>query len=406
LNSLYGLIDDRLRRLEQISGGSVRRPLADRPITALFLIHNMAAWDSVADVISAMKQDPAFDPVVASIDRKFPGESGFGHEDETHLRLEELGIRHIRIRELDREAVPDLMRAIGPDILFRQSHWDADVPPEFSSQNLSFTRLCYISYEMMNLGDHRHGGRDFVLDDDFHRRVWRVFCANSAEKELYRSNALLGGTNVVVTGHPKMARLTRGPEWWPSPRSNLKRIIWSPHHTLGKFGFGLFPACRDDMLAWLRGGEVEIVLAFHPALPSMADATLGQGHFQTFLDEWTALPNGYVFSGGDYGPLFRGSDALVTDGISWLIEYQLMRKPLIYIEREGHDPFNPVGEIARSGFVTVRSAAEAREVAERIFATGDDPAREGRADVLAKLIPPGDPVSNILEALRASFGLR
>ncbi|WP_028928559.1 hypothetical protein [Pseudonocardia asaccharolytica] len=73
-----------------------------------------------------------------------------------------------------------LIKAIEPDVVYRQSQWDADVPDELSTERLGFVRTCLIPYETMNLVVNVAGERtaNTAVDSDFHRAAWMVFCTN------------------------------------------------------------------------------------------------------------------------------------------------------------------------------------------------------------------------------------
>ncbi|MEZ5184115.1 MAG: hypothetical protein R2720_00080 [Candidatus Nanopelagicales bacterium] len=61
-----------------------------------------------------------------------------------------------------------------------------------------------------------------------------------------------------------------------------------------------------------------------------------------------ALPNTETFRGSDTGTcgeLFARRDVCVSDGISMLIEFQIARKSVVYVAREGHRPFNDLGQV-------------------------------------------------------------
>ena len=145
----------------------------------LFLVHYMEAWDSIADVVQLMLVADDFEPIVASLPRRLPGSSDFSHEDLTHARLTALGIPHIRLDGTSLAA--DAVKQLDPDLIFRQSQWDRDIPPAFSATSLRYARLALVPYEMCNLLENppsRSAVHDSASDSIFHRSCWAVFCAN------------------------------------------------------------------------------------------------------------------------------------------------------------------------------------------------------------------------------------
>lgn len=378
-----------------------------RPVKTLFLVHNTSAWESLEPVYFAMLKDKSFKPIIASIDTKII-DGTLGGEEIVHEFLETRGLKHIRLGlDFGAQAI-DILHAIEPDIIFRQSHWDTDIAKWFSAEHLSFTKIAYISYEMMTLvrNELLTDGHDTVVDDDFHRKVWRVFCANEFEKNIYRRNASRRGKNVIVTGHPKMRALLsekRGRNMHNSKR----RIIWSPHHSIDDnwFRFGAFRSCHETMYQTaIANPDITFIFAPHPSLRRSCQTFFEPEFFDAYLERWGKLPNGEIRIGGAYGQLFDESDALITDGISWLFEYQLFDKPLVFLERPDHLPFNEIGEIAAGGLYRTMNIDDAIKYIKSAWESGNDPLRDGRQRAVETLVPRGDIAGNILSAILRELG--
>ncbi|HCR3030472.1 TPA: hypothetical protein ON286_004085, partial [Escherichia coli] len=60
--------------------------------------------------------------------------------------------------------------------------------------------------------------------------------------------------------------------------------------------------------------------------------------------------------------MFKAADLLLIDGISWLLEFQLEKKPIIFLEREDHLPFDINGEKIRDGLNSVNNIDQALEL--------------------------------------------
>jgi hypothetical protein len=390
-----------------------RRSTLARPTTrALFLVHHIEAWDSYHAVVTAMRDAPDFEPLVASIPRRFNGSPGLEHEEEIDRGLTARGVPHLRITAGQEDEALGLIKAIEPDLVFRQSQWDADIPADLGTDHLTFARLCLVPYETMNIvqnvPDHR--GRNTAVDSALHRSAWAVFCANELMLGMASRDGALAGARSRVTGHPKADRLREAVPQWPlasgAPGSAGGRIAWSAHHSIGEgwSDFGIFPQVADDMLAWARQQpDTEFVFMPHPALfpyTSSPDSPYSREQLDAWLENWRALPNTALFPGGDYAPVLAASDALITDGLSMLVEYQVLGKPLIFLERRGHRPFNEIGEIVRTGAHAVTSVAAARSLAVRFLAGESDPLRERQQVNVAQLFGGGRSADRILDAIR------
>jgi hypothetical protein len=391
---------------------AARRAGLTRPRTrVLFLVHQIDAWDGYHELQRAMRETDDFEPIVASIPRHFHGADGYAHEDAVHRGLLARGVPHLRLPAHGQDEALRLIKAIDPDLIFRQSQWDADIPDDLATDRLTFARLCLVPYETMNLVQNVPGpdGVNSAVDLPLHRAAWAVFCTNELMLEAARRDGARGGQQFRVTGHPKADRLRQAVPAWPiegGGRAPRRRVVWSAHHSIapGWSEFGAFPAMVEDMLAWAReDSDTDFVFMPHPALlpfTRSADSPVPAAEVEAWLREWTSLPNTALFTDGDYAPLLAASDLLITDGLSMLVEYQLLQKPLVFVERAGHRPFTEIGEIVHTGTHPVSSAREARFVASRFLDGEPDPLRGQQERNVARLFGTGPSVERILTTLR------
>ena len=423
VEALRGALEGERERVGALLGTVnllTRRSHRSGRIRCLFLIHYMEAWDSVADVIAQMRQAEDFEPIVASIPRRLPGAPGFRDEELTHRRLNTLGVAHLRFDGDDTNLTLDTIKQLEPDLIFRQSQWDVDVPPAFSTENLSFARLALIPYEVFNPIENVTAPapiRDSATDSRYHRNCWAVFCAN----EMVRTRAAAlspanSASQYVVTGHPKYQRLRRVLAASPTAEPGSPfTVMWNAHHSVGEdwTRFGLFPAMAPEMVEWARARpDLRFVFSPHPSLLTVmasAHPPLTPESVAGFWEEWNALPNTDFDPGGDtgtYGELFARCDACVSDGISMLVEFQIASKPVIHVAREGHRPFNELGRVAQRGFHTVSTTAEARALVER-FAAGDpDPLADAQEGVVAEVFGEHDAAREIVDYIRDNWDKR
>jgi hypothetical protein len=387
-------------------------------IRCLFLIHYMEAWDGLADVVELMRAAPDFEPIVASIPRRLPASDWFRDEEISHRRLEASGVPHIRLYG-DSQLALDTIRQLDPDLIFRQSQWEADVPPGFSAENLGSARLALIPYEVFNTIENvRLPGsvRDSATDSWYHRNCWAVFCANEMVKA--RADAMSPATRAsqyVVTGHPKVARIRRALEAAPAPADRPFTVMWSAHHSIGDHWtkFGLFPVIWPQMVQWARERpEWHFVFSPHPSLLTVmeaADPPLSPESVAQFWEQWNALPNTEFDPGGQdgtYGALFARSDVCVSDGISMLVEFQIANKPVIHVAREGHVAFNDIGQICQRGWHTVTSVEAAKGLVAGFAAGEPDPLAQAQMEVVAQVFEDHDAAREIVDYIRDNWDSR
>jgi hypothetical protein len=391
-----------------------RTSLQRRPTRVLFLVHLLGAWDSYHALVAAMADSDDFEPVVASTPRRFRGASGLYGEEDVHRGLAERGVAHLRLAADDLHDALRLIKAIEPDVIFRQSQWDADIPDELGTERLRFARTCLVPYETMNIVVNVADGHtpNSAIDSDYHRTAWLVFCTNEETLDTAVRDGARDGTQFRVVGHPKADHLRSAAPSWPLPpappgEEQYGRVVWSAHHTIGTgwTDFGAFHLVRDEMLAWARHrDDVQFVFMPHPALlpfPDSDASPITRADFDAWMRAWAALPHTAVLSETDYGPTLAASDVMVTDGLSMLVEYQLFGKPVIFFERPGHRPFNAIGERVAGGVHTVHTVAEARRLAEKFLGGEPDPLRPRQRENVRELFGAGDSVGQILAALRA-----
>ena len=317
----------------------------------------------------------------------------------------------------DRREGLQLLKSLQPDIVFSLNAHNGDsIPPAYFIEELSaFTRVVYTDYSLGILddsgvvkkptGDETKPGAIWMdYDQGFHRKAWMLCCVNGAAKRIYET-ASHQGRNAVVTGYPKLDRICqrRNESFWPIESAGRPfRLIWHVHHSLkgGWLGFGMFPFVCMEMLKWASDNpDIEIVLQPHPLIFREG---IPRPELDYFMKPWAALPNTAVYH-GDFVPLMAASDAMLADGVSFLYEYQLFGKPLIWLDSGEHLPFNAVGQQIIKGAYPVRTIAEAQYLVEQLR-RGTDELGWQRQETVRYLMPyPGRSAENILASIRAKL---
>jgi hypothetical protein len=380
-----------------------------RSTRVLFLVHHIEAWSSCQELHKLMAAADDFEPIVASIPRHFRGHGPPEFEEEGHQALQEQGVPHLRLAFSEPGDALRLIKAIQPDIIFRQSQWDADISAELGAHRINFARTCLVPYETMNIiqAVRSKDTSDPTVDSPYHRGAWAVFCANDIVAATAGTDGARAGTQFYVTGHPKADVLrTVRPQWPVQTGSRLRRIAWSAHHSIGTgwSDFGMFPSLAEPMLAWAKEAEdTEFVFLAHPALrpfTATPKSPLRRSDYDAWLERWTALPNTAVDEPGGYPATLAAADLLITDGLSLLVEYQFFERPLIFVERPGHRPFNEIGEVVCRGVHSVSYTEDVRRLAEKLLADGQDPLQPVQRENVARLFGPPGAAERILSVLR------
>lgn len=405
---------DLLRQIDlvkQVANAAVRKlPPSGQRIRCVFLVHVFEAWDALSDVHQAMLADARFEPLVATIPRRFPGDKGYGGEEATSKALSDIGVRHLRLGMSNSMEALDVLKALGPDVIFRQSHWENDVPPGFRTPELVFARLCSVPYgtslvQRFMVNERVDGDVSaFAFDQAYHRVAWRIFCETEATRSYFQGFRHSDPEKFVLSGFPKLESLQRAGRRavWPLSGGERRgyRVIWAPHHSVGDkwLAFGVFHLIYRQMLEWARSApDIEFVLKPHPALMKslVLERRLKEETLDAFVREWESLENCCVRT-GQYAELFAASDLMITDGLSFLTEYQLFRKPLIFIDSGRHVPFNTIGALAEACSHRVRSFEEMKQAALGYKAGAAWPFEAEREKLLKVLLPNRQPAASVI----------
>jgi CDP-glycerol glycerophosphotransferase (TagB/SpsB family) len=135
------------------------------------------------------------------------------------------------------------------------------------------------------------------------------------------------------------------------------------------------------------------------------DEVMNSSQIALFEEQWLSLRNTFIDSSPCYIDSFVNSDALVTDGVSFLAEYQVTGKPIVFLEREDHKVFTPLGNRAAKGAYRVRTIEEAFEQINKCLVLKEDPMKDLRLEFDLEIRPyPNQASLRILNLIRE--GLR
>lgn len=378
-------------------------------VVVLFIIHNIAVFDSIKLVVDKLLKERNFEVILISTDKKFPGDFEFGGEEQIHNFLKKHNYPHVRLGNSSKEFALKIIKNLNPDFIFRQSPWDADLPNFFNAQELKFAKLCYIPYYGLQFLEDMKDYK-FHVDQDYHRFCSLIFTGKDAKNH---KNALLSQINVVDTGSPKYEYLRDEITLYENNKCEKPIIIWSPHHSFGTnwLSFATFNKTYKYILDLVRNHpEVHFVFRPHPAFINACKSSklLSERELAIFFDIWHSLPNTSESYDDDYAKLFAQSSALITDGISFLASYQITGKPLFWLVNPNHVPFSDLGKEMIKGCYQVQEH-EYGNIEDIVFNIIDSNYKNDilkqcrRSFVDNYLCPkesPSDKIVNILKELR------
>jgi len=394
------------------------------PIKVVFLAMYFEAWDALDEVYRIMAADPRFEVQVVSIPRRLTGEVDFGNENLVSSYLDSVGIPHERLNSSDPDAGPARMRELAPDYVFINYPWQRNYQPGYRVEKLTeFTRVCYVPYYSMPLvnepGD--QGVASHLYEQRSHQLASLIFTQDAALLDAFATTER-GDGYIHLTGSPKIDRLMAlandGVGTWPitasEPGPNRLaagrpfRVVWAPHHSYSAawLNFGMFAQTHREMLTLaLRHPEIDFVLRPHPFLfGTLVDrAVLTQTELDNWLEDWNDLSNTAIHTDGEYATLFKATDLLVTDGISFIGEYPLVTgRPSVFLENRGHWEFSPLGEIAAEANIRLTSMDAFEQLLDEVRTQGLPDRTEQIAALRSAASPyPGQAARRIVETVAA-----
>ena len=404
----HALTRERHRQHELTLQASLREQ--PRPILVVFLVTENAKWN-VQSVYEALQESDAFEPLVLT----FPG----GHVADTPVTelvaseasnrafFEQRGMR-VRCGYSATKGYLDL-RGMAPDVVFYEQ------PHQFLPDSLwvrevnQFALTCYVGYGIMVAGI-----QQLQFNRAFHHDMWRIFAETEQHKALFETYSLAGSGNVEVSGHPKLDVYLDPPPAedgtiWSVPRGaavggtagggaeveqgTVKRVIWAPHFSIKNRGiaFSTFHryykyfldlARRDERLDW--------IVKPHPWLRTacVKYGLMSAPEVEAYFHAWDDLPNARLYEEGDYFDLFKSSDAIILDSVSFVAEYMPTAKPMLFLVNR--EPplvgFNEFGESLQAGLYKARSEADIDAFIEGALCGGEDPLAAKRQDLAGRLL--------------------
>ncbi|MBR1979518.1 MAG: CDP-glycerol glycerophosphotransferase family protein [Akkermansia sp.] len=306
-------------------------------ITVVFQVWNLAKW-KCDSVYHAMKKHPRFNPIIWLADE--PGAIEAELIDMRNQMNQFFDLSHYSV--IWANSWDELDKKTPPDIIFLQDHY----PRYINRIPVILNRiLCNVRYGLANT-NLKESYNYFLSNYAFFN-----FTENASvfkeQKEILSSK----GRNMVITGHPIVDSFNKlrnsKNSVWKNCSKQLKKIIWAPHWTISndaRFCPATFLKYSHFMLELANKYQDEIQIAFKPH--PMLYRTLcehpdwGQKRAEAYYKQWATMHNTQIEE-GDYIELFLQSDAIIHDSGSFILEYLIVNKPCMYLQKEKKNAWNP-----------------------------------------------------------------
>lgn len=380
----------------------------------VFLIHHLQAFYNIEDVYWAFKNSSKVDIIVVAINNHFKDAMIADGADEISKELTYKGIEHLTFNMENTYYALDILLALNPDYIFIQSPWDNDRPLALKVPYLMFAKILYVPYYPITLVEHfKPEQDDFHFNSYVHNLAYKIYVQTEFDKRYFEKHQILKAKNVEIVGSTKLykLKLLKESDKIAEHNDGSFTILWAPHHSIAQrwLGFGVFHKIYQNItdLAKERK-DIKIIYKPHPFLRRalMEHQIMHKEEYDEWVKEFGSLENVEIYEGGDYFKVFGKSDAMLTDGLSFLLEYPIATgKPLIFFDSKSHQPLNDIGTLALEYAYKVDSFEAFKNVLNHLIEARQNKAKDDmyakRQEILKKmedkLIPKQDPAKLILD---------
>ena len=360
-----------------------------KKVRVAFMTVNLSMW-RCEELFRLLMADDVFDPVMVPMPRPM---FNWEAEKEEQYRLMDYcrqnGFPYIPGYDYDKN-IFNGYETIKPDVVFysqpfSNASYKAHRVEEFWKRCVFF----YVPYCFMI-------EKSAVFVNTLYFNICQsVFLENEMIRNMECDVVSNKGRNFIVTGYLGARKLLVHNESdnlaWKIQSTDIKRIIWAPHHSiLNKdiLNFSNFLDIADDMLSLAReyNGKVQFAFKPHPGLkPKLYDhPEWGKERTDRYYAEWNDMPNS-ILAEGSYERLFRSSDAMIHDCSSFTVEYLYTGNPVLYVTKDDHtDYLNDFGKACFDVHYKGKSISDIRSFIDRVVMDGQDSMKTIRSEFVNK----------------------
>lgn len=319
-------------------------------LNVVFVVQNASIW-KYDSLYWTMKKDKHFNPVVFLAPFVASGDEFMLSVYET-TRKDFLSRGYNLVCSINQDGSLVNISDLQPDIIFYTYQYSYCLPKIYRPQSLKQYLKCYVNYAFASVPD------DWAVASPFHGLMWRCFLECESNRKQAISYQPREMKYSIVTGYPiydEFANVIARGDDWKIKDNHLKRVIWAPHHTIegrtGMLQFSTFLKYSETMLKMAEKYREKIQFVFrpHPMLkPALYDhPQWGKEKTEAYYHLWESMENtAYVTRG--YVDLLKSSDAMIHDCGSFIIEYQYVNKPAMYLAT--YDRLAQSNEVGRAAY--------------------------------------------------------
>lgn len=358
-----------------------------RKIKVAFWYYEIEKWSSIVSLYKELEKSEHFEPVIY-LSGNCDSFKHMSQKDLLEQNCKFLDSQDIKYKVLyDKEENKFLpIENYKCDIIFYQLPW-AIATEQNLNQTAKFALTCYVPYCFYSL---KSNTNYFTW---FHGKLWKYFVETDFHKKEYAKE--FKAKNCVALGSVKfdnyklVDKSTAQKHW----KTNKKRIIYAPHHSIEASGFhnmATFIENGDFILELAKKYKDKVEWIFRPHF-ALKDRLLRYGirteaEIDEYYRQWEEL--GKISKSEDnYYEQFITSDGLITDCISFLSEYLPVNKPVLHLRNKKQaQPFNDLLQNIIDGYYQIYEKEEIEKIFKEVIINGNDYLRDKRSEKVKYLM--------------------
>ena len=406
--------DFQLQKVKQMHAVELNRLKGKEKIRVVFLAVHRSVW-KVDAVFQEMLRDPIFEPVILVCPdlNKKNDELTYSEINETYAYFKGKGYTVFSSWMKSKKQWRSL-DSLKPDLVFFTNPHGLTCPDYYEKAFTSFL-TCYVPYTYQVAK--YNGGYRLDYNQAFHNIAWKIYAPHNESLEISRCHADNKGSNVVVTGYPLIEDLLNydgSVDFWKKQNEKKKKIIWAPHHSVENknLPFSTFKKFAEFMIEISEIYQDEVQWAFkpHPLLKEKLylSPEWGKETADNYYSYWSCSQHTQLEEGG-YEDLFKTSDALIHDSVSFLAEYLVLDKPVMFLVNKNveiRDFLTPFGLKAFNASCQGKEEDDIRKFIDLIIGE-ENPGKENRGCFIkndCELFENDLPSKKIVRDIKKSFG--
>ena len=204
--------------------------------------------------------------------------------------------------------------------------------------------------------------------------MWRIYWPHQYVFDQFSKYSVASGRNSRLTGYPatevffQECHLEKKiKKAWKTQKSNKKKIIYAPHHTIENRDSSLSTFLQYGNFIRQLSSEYQDSVQWsfkpHPMLKEKLFAHPEWGYKKTneYYQYWIESPNTQLDLGG-YDDLFNESDAMIHDCSSFIVEYSFTKKPALYLLNPKNKSESFLNEFGKKVFKSNKKAKSKKDI--------------------------------------------